>query len=172
MPETSVRRIEPDDGDLLRELRLRSLRDAPEAFGQTVEDATAREVEDWQQLARQSSAGERRAWFIAEDESGRPAGLVQGRRRPPEHLLIFSMWVDPSVRRSGVGRQLIEAVEAWALMWGGRHSVLWVFGTNEPALRFYRRLGFEVELEGPDAESGRTYGALAMARRILPPERG
>ena len=44
--------------------------------------------------------------------------------------------------------------------------------TNEPAIRFYRRLGFEVELDTPDAESGRTYGALAMSRRILPPERG
>ena len=172
MPQISVHRIGPNDGDDLRDLRLRSLRDAPEAFGQTVEDASAREVQDWHQQARQASAGDRRAWFIAEDESGRPNGLVQGRRRPPEHLLIFSMWVDPELRRSGVGRQLIEAVEAWACTWGGRHSVLWVFGTNEPAIRFYRRLGFEVELDTPDAESGRTYGALAMSRRIVPPERG
>lgn len=171
MQQTSVRRIGPDDAERLRDLRIRSLRDAPEAFGQTITDATARERQDWQQQARQASSGDRRAWFIAEDESGRPVGLVQGRRRPPEHLLIFSMWVDPLLRRTGLGRQLIEGVEAWARTWGGRWSVLWVFGTNEPAIRFYRRLGFEVELETPDAESGRTYGALAMSRTIAAPER-
>jgi RimJ/RimL family protein N-acetyltransferase len=44
--------------------------------------------------------------------------------------------------------------------------VLWVFAANEPAIRFYERLGFAVELEGDDSASGRAYGALAMSRHV------
>ncbi|MEA2621240.1 MAG: hypothetical protein QOH61_150 [Chloroflexota bacterium] len=191
MERISVERIGPDDGNLLREARLRSLADSPEAFGQTVADAGARDDADWQQQARQSSSGERRAWFLATAATGpghsdglgaghagdgatasrrsrRPLGLVQGRRRLPADLLIFSMWVDPEVRRLGVGRRLIEDVESWAREWGATRSVLWVFAANEPAIRFYRKLGFDLELDGDDAASGRTYGALAMSRAIRP----
>jgi GNAT superfamily N-acetyltransferase len=78
--------------------------------------------------------------------------------------MIFSMWVDPSVRRTGVGARLIEAAEAWAAAWSARTSVLWVFAGNEPAIRFYHRIGFTVQLEGDDARTGAPYGALAMTR--------
>lgn len=158
-----VRRIRPEDGELLREMRLRSLDDAPEAFGQSVSEASMRGEADWQQQARQASTGDRRAWFLAHGPTG-VTGLVQGRRRPPRDLLVFSMWVDPQTRRGGVGRRLIETVEAWAGEWGATRTVLWVFGSNELALRFYRRLGFEVDTTGEDADSGRNFGALAMSR--------
>lgn len=164
MPQITVRRIRSTDGQLLQALRLRSLSDDPNAFGQSAADAMARDQSDWLHQARQASEGDRRAWFIAEDANGRGVGLVQGRRRPPAELLIFSMWVDAELRRAGIGRQLMDAVESWARQWGATHSVLWVFGTNEPAIRFYRRLGFSVELETDDADSGRSYGALAMSR--------
>lgn len=168
MQSITVRRILPVEGRLLRDLRLRSLRDSPDAFGQSVAEAAARDDQDWNQQARQASAGDRRAWYVALEEDGQEVGLVQGRRRPPSDLLIFSMWVEPARRRAGVGHQLIDALESWSREWGGQRSVLWVFGTNEAAIRFYRRLGFEVEQDTPDAETGRTYGALAMSRSVAP----
>jgi hypothetical protein len=44
--------------------------------------------------------------------------------------------------------------------------VLWVFASNEPAVRFYLRLGYAVEDAGDDARTGAQYGALAMSRSI------
>lgn len=166
-----IRRIGPDDGPILRDLRLRSLADAPEAFGQPIEEALAQPDAEWVAAARAGAAGERRAWFLAEvaPRDGGPArtvGLVLGRRRPPATLLIFSMWVDPTVRRGGVGGRLIEEAEAWAGSWNARRTVLWVYAGNEPALRFYRRLRFRVEEDGEDARTGAQYGALAMVRAI------
>ncbi len=35
---------------------------------------------------------------------------------------------------------------------------------NEPAMRFYDRIGFTLLSDGPDVESGRAYGAFAMER--------
>lgn len=160
-----IRRITPADWALLREMRLASLMDAPEAFGQRYENAASEPEAEWRSAARASASGDRRAWFIARAGSGtdaRHVGLVQARRRPPEDCLLFSMWVAPAARRSGAGRLLVNAVATWAAGWGGKRVVLWVFGANEGALRFYHRLGFKVRPEGPDAESGRSFGALAM----------
>lgn len=160
----TVRRITADDWPTLRELRLRSLEDAPDAFGQRYDDAAAEPDEEWQQNARASSDGDRRAWFIAYEELGPPAGLVQARRRPPEDCLLFSMWVAPSARGKGVGRALVNAVGDWSARWGAGRIVLWVFGANVGAQRFYERLGFRLLSGGPDAESGAAHGALAMER--------
>jgi GNAT superfamily N-acetyltransferase len=80
--------------------------------------------------------------------------------------MIFSMWVDPRHRRSGVGRALIGAAERWATSWGAGRSVLWVFAANEPAIRFYERLGYRTETSGEDAITGARYEALAMARPL------
>lgn len=167
-----IRRIRADEWPILRELRLASLLDAPEAFGQRYENAAAEPESEWRSAARASASGDRRAWFIARADGGAPggeseaAGLVQARRRPPMDCLVFSMWVAPAARRDGAGRALIEAVAGWARGWGGQRIVLWVFGANEGALRFYERLGFHVVREGPDAESGHAFGALAMERPI------
>lgn len=164
-----VRRIGPDEWALLRDMRLRALRDAPEAFGQTYEHAAAEPESEWHSAARAASAGDRRAWFFARAhepsaDAAQPAelGMVQARRRPPDDCLVFSMWVAPEARRSGVGRELIEAAADWARTWGGRRIVLWVTGVNESAMRFYKRIGFRLIDEGPDADSGRAFGAFAM----------
>jgi GNAT superfamily N-acetyltransferase len=167
----TVRRVRPGDAERLREVRLRALVDSPDAFGQTLEAAREQPLSEWEATTRQASSGDRRAWFVAErmSDNGGPSevvGVVLGRRRPPDELMVFSMWVDPSERRQGVGRALIDAVERWATTWGATSTVLWVFATNEPAMRFYVRLGFELQRNGPDADAGSPHGALAMHREI------
>jgi GNAT superfamily N-acetyltransferase len=171
-PNVAISRIGPADGAVLREVRLRGLAESPDAFGQSRSDAEQQAPDEWNVLARQAASGNRRAVFFARTsvEGGSPSqvlGVVLGRRRPPDTVMVFSMWVDPDARRSGIGRRLIEAVERWAAGWGANTTVLWVFATNEPAIRFYRCLGFELQDAGPDAEAGAPHGALAMRRSIL-----
>ena len=168
--DVRIRRIRPDDGLVLRDLRLRSIADAPDAFGQPLKEARGRPEKEWHRSARQSSRGDSRTWLIAETPDG-SVGLVQGRKRRPSTLLLFSMWVDPSVRRLGVGRLLIEALEDWARGWDGAETILWVLGANAAAIGFYRDLGFSIIRGGQDAESGARFGALAMRRAIRYPAR-
>jgi GNAT superfamily N-acetyltransferase len=163
--QVRIRRILPDEGWLLRELRLRSLFDAPDAFGEPFEEAGKRPDAEWQLSARRSAEGDANAWLVAERDE-QPVGLVRGRRRRPSTLLLFSMWVDPLARRAGVGRRLIEGLEAWASTWSGRETVLWVIDGNHDALAFYEQLGFRIIEEGEDAEAGRRHGALTMTRAI------
>jgi ribosomal protein S18 acetylase RimI-like enzyme len=168
----SIERIGPGQGELLRDVRLRALRDAPYAFGTRYEDAINEPPGDWTATARACARGNSRAYFLALDRrpDGRQStvGMVQARRRPPTDCLLFSMWVAPEVRRAGVGRALVQAVADWGAGWGARRVVLWVTNVNDGAQRFYERIGFNVLREGPEAESGRGYDALAMERPISP----
>ena len=163
--EPTVRRITFSDWRLLRQLRLDSLRDDPEAFGQTHDGALAIADDEWQQIARASAAGDSRIWLIG-SMAGEAVGLVQARRRAPDDCLVFSMWVAPGARRSGAGRLLIDSVAAWAGAWGAHRLVLWVYGANEGAHRFYEKIGFSVMRDGPDAESGKSFAAFAMERPV------
>jgi len=162
-----IRRIRASEGRLLRELRLRSLQDAPEAFGQTVVEASTTRLIDWYRKAWQSCRGDQRAWMLAQ-HGDEVVGLVSGRHRLPTTLLLFSMWVAPDARRSGVGRQLIDGLEGWARRWGATETVLWVLRGNLAALGFYERLGFEALSHGRDAQAGERFGALTMRRAIDP----
>lgn len=167
-PDVSVRRIAPEDGLTLRDLRLRSIADAPDAFGQPLDEARGRPEQEWHRSARQSSHGDNRTWLMAETD-GRAVGLVQGRKRRPSTLLLFSMWVDPAVRRLGVGRMLIESLERWGHGWDATETILWVYSGNDLGIRFYRDLGFQTIAEGQDAEAGARFSALAMRHDIRLP---
>jgi GNAT superfamily N-acetyltransferase len=167
-PGGRIRRIGSGDALLLRDLRIRSVADSPDAFGQTVEVVQRRPSVEWERQARRSSRGDRRTWLIAEHADS-AVGLVQGRKRRPGTLLLFSMWVAPETRQRGYGRALIDAAEAWARGWDATQTILWVYTRNEQARTFYARLGFEVLRDGEEAEAGARYGALAMRRSTLPP---
>ena len=168
-----VRRIGPHEGARLKALRLRALAEAPEAFGESVAEAEARDEAEYAARARAASDGDRRAWFLAELTRGpgmaadaTAVGLAMGRRRPPDDCMIFSVWVAGSARGRGVGRALMAAVADWARSWGAGRLVLWVYRSNGDAIAFYRRLGFTAEDEGPDAELGAPHEAVAMHRSL------
>jgi ribosomal protein S18 acetylase RimI-like enzyme len=168
----SIERIRADEGESLRDVRLRALREAPYAFGTRYEDALNEPANEWTATARASAHGDSRVYFLAHDRpdggSATVVGMVQARRRPPTDCLLFSMWVAPEARRLGVGRDLVQAVADWGAAWGARRVVLWVTEVNDGAQRFYERIGFNVLREGPEAESGQSYFALAMERPITP----
>lgn len=171
--QARVRRIRADEGALLKTLRVRALAEEPEAFGESVAEAEARDEAEFMARARAASEGDRRAWFLAElaTEPGSGAdhvaiGLAMGRRRPPDTCMVFSVWVADTARGHGVGRALVETIAGWARSWAAVTLVLWVYRSNEPAIRFYERLGFMVQWDGPDAELGAPHDALAMVRGV------
>jgi ribosomal protein S18 acetylase RimI-like enzyme len=158
-----VRRIGASQGLLLRAVRLASLADAPGAFGRTYAETAAIPASDWEDDARASADGAYLSWFLAW-QGDTPVGVIRGARRPPATLIVLRSWVEPAFRRRGIGSRLMDAVETWALDWGATDSRLWVSHDNEPAIAFYRRLGYVVIGARPDAEAGSERTALAMRR--------
>jgi GNAT superfamily N-acetyltransferase len=55
---------------------------------------------------------------------------------------LTALWVDPGVRKQGVGHALVEAVFDWSRNQGFRLVLLWVTEANRQAERLYERHGF------------------------------
>ncbi|NUU59786.1 GNAT family N-acetyltransferase [Paenibacillus agri] len=61
------------------------------------------------------------------------------------HVCEINIAVHPEFRRSGIGRQLVEAVKRHVRDYGIRKLRLRVLASNEVALTFYRSCGFQEE---------------------------
>lgn len=110
--------------------------------------------------------------LVAEDD-GRLVGYTQFGRPTPlasnEHVLhVQGLAVDPSVRRRGVARQLLEAAVEEAGRRGIRKLGLRVLGGNTSARALYESAGFEVEgvLREEFFLDGRYVDDVLMARRL------
>ena len=121
-----TRRIRPDDGPLLRSIRLRALEGAPDAFGTTLAEALAYPEDAWDHRATECAASETTALFFVEDEGG-AVGMAGGSFEDDDPApALISMWVEPPARGHGGGEALIEAVTAWAREQGAARLHLWV----------------------------------------------
>ena len=131
-----VRRLQPDEWQVLRDIRLTALADSPSAFASTLAREQAFTEEDWRsRIANGCSV------VAADSADGRPVGLAGGYLHDGVPELI-AMWVHPASRGGGAAEQLVEAVAAWALEQDAARLTLWVVEGNAVAERLYRRLGF------------------------------
>ncbi len=58
---------------------------------------------------------------------------------------IYYLAVDPEAQRQGLGRAMMAAAEAWLRERGAPKLQLMVRKGNDPALKFYARLGLELQ---------------------------
>jgi ribosomal protein S18 acetylase RimI-like enzyme len=143
-PNVSIRRAVTGEWERVRDLRLRSLEDAPDAFGSTLEEERAFEPARWVEWI-EGWQGATNVLYVAESgDDGAWIGMAVGSRTGQElRAHLYAMWVDPARRTRGVGARLVREVLAWAGSWGAHSVVLGVTETNDGAARFYERLGFE-----------------------------
>lgn len=123
----------------LRDIRLRCLADAPEAFGSTWAVESARLDSEWRERAVPTV--DKQMWSARKGEEW--IGLVGAVRESEVRLQLVSMWVDPAHRRHGVARALIAAVLDWHRHRKGSELFLWVSVDNFAASRCYERDGFQ-----------------------------
>ncbi len=140
----SVRRLAAHEWPLLRALRLGALADAPDAFARTLAEEQRFSDAEWASRLAAAAGSSAQLSAVAE-RGGRAVALVYARLADgaPEQAHLYSMWVEPSARRAGVGRALVEAASAWARAAGARRLVLQVAQGNAGARRLYESLGFE-----------------------------
>lgn len=126
------------DGPRLRSIRLRALRDAPDAFGATLEEASALAMETWS-----TQVVELPTFVAVKDDND--VGLVRCARDQSriDTAWLISMWVAPDVRRTGVGAALVDLVIEWARTNGISRLLLDVADLNAPAIALYERKGFK-----------------------------
>ena len=121
-----IRLVSSDDWPDIRDVRLRSLMDAPEAFTSTFDRESAYEEAKWRDLAITGR------WFVADDDGvvGVAVG-VDGWSGDPKRRELVGMWVTRSHRRRGIAGRLLNQVTAWAASEGATTLTLGVREGNE-----------------------------------------
>lgn len=137
-----IRTLEPGDAAAYRELRLRALREHPEAFAASYEEE--RERGEAGVALRLAPCPERATLgaFDAERLVG-IATLVRPAKAKLRHRAeIVAMYVLPEARARGVGVSLLEKILDLAREWQVGDLALAVTVGNTGARRMYARMGF------------------------------
>ena len=156
----TIRRLRADQWQTYRDLRLASLRDAPDAFATSYDEAVHWDESAWLDGFALPS------WFAYIGDT--PVGMVRVGRGDEDVPELISMWVAPSARGSSAAGQLVESVLAWARDAGKSGVALGVVADNARALGLYRRCGFAptgVTVTLPDGRS-----EIEMEHRFPTPE--
>ncbi len=126
----------PEDWERLRQIRLRSLSQDPDAFGSTLQREAGFDRQTWESRLRTGQ------WFLALCGQ-EPCGVVAGiTLDAPDERHLVSLWVAPEQRGEAIGAQLAQPVIDWARRDGARRLLLWVMEDNLKAIRLYERLAF------------------------------
>lgn len=129
--------LHEDDWQIERDVRLASLRDAPWAFGSTLEASLRLDEAGWRRrVASQHSV-------VAFDDHGAPIGRAGWLREDQSGLpMLVGVWVAPGARGTGAGDALVRAVLDDCRRQGAGAIILHVNEGNAPAERLYARHGF------------------------------
>lgn len=150
----TVRRLRPEEAEVFWALRLRGLKEHPEAFGASLEEDTARPMD----VVRARMAGDSQVVMGAFDGARLVGvgGMWRGQERKSAHKAgVWGMYVLPEARSRGVGRRLLTGLIGEARkMAGVERLLLSVAVGNTAAQTLYRSLGF------------RTYGVEPAALKI------
>ena len=162
-PAITIRPFTATEWSAWRALRLRALADSPDAFGATLADAQARADETWQALLAQTVASARHLPLLAE-VGKQPAGLawvnIEG-----DTATLYQVWVAPEHRGRGIAQALLARAIGWAREQRVAAVELDVTAGDTPAVRLYKRMGFE-ETGAPLPMANRR-GLQEQAMRLL-----
>lgn len=154
-----VTRVEPDDWQRLRAVRLEALAESPEMFGSNVAKEQAFDEAEWRRRAA------RPATFLA-SRDGVDVGMA-GVYEVDGEWFLMGMWLAPAVRGTGVVEALVHACEAVAQDAGVTTLALGVMEDNLRGRRAYARLGYHDTGEREPVRDG--VDELFMAKTLPPP---
>lgn len=137
-----VRQLTVADVDAYRALRLAALADAPEAFGDSPEEARVRPPAYWHDLLN----GLPDRVFFGAFAGDRMVGTMNIARQKGEKqrhkCMLYGVYVAPEGRGTGASQALMDAVIAAARAMDILQIGLVVGVRNEAAKRLYQRAGF------------------------------
>jgi len=164
--DITIRRINGDEWRLWRSLRLRAVEESPDAFRSPLAQESAEADESWRELIANAAADPRGLLLVAEVDSD-PVGMMFGRIDAISDTLdVGTLWVDPDLRRKGVGRGLLESSLNWARAAGATGAELWVTLGNDAAEALFESAGFRPTTETEPLRAGSELSVMRMSTAL------
>jgi len=155
-PSLSVRRVRPEEWQLVRDLRLEATADpdASIAFLEDHDEVATRTDAFWRERTETAAGSETVAQLVAEVDGaavGSLSVLIRatgqqdhlGRFVDDRRAFVVGVWVRPDARGSGAVDLLLATAAEWAAAQGLNRLHLDVHRDNLRAQGAYRRSGFE-----------------------------
>ena len=160
-----IRRFHADEGALLKETRLRALRDSPAAFSASYEHELVKDSQYWDRLVQGAGEFQGSQSFMAIG-SGEVLAMAGCYPETGDRYRLVAMWVERSVRRSGIGHRVLNAVEAWVRSNDAHELVVAVYPSNSEGLGFYLRKGFSRETQHSGGGHASGSVEIQLAKRL------
>src|ERR1700683_70967 len=143
----AVRQLEPGDAESYRDIRLEALRLHPDAFASLYAAEVKESIADF---AARIAGGDFFGGFVDGGLEGIAGFIVRAPAQLSHKGSLGAMYVRESQRGTGLAEAIVNTVLAHART-RVEQVQLSVTATNERAIRFYRRLGFEAYATEPKA---------------------
>jgi GNAT superfamily N-acetyltransferase len=95
---------EPSDWEAVRDIRLRSLREEPDAYASEYQTEARFEPNQWKQRLAIASS------YLAFDDDHALVGIATGLVTGDGDTYVVGMYLTPEARGSGCARQLLDAI--------------------------------------------------------------
>jgi len=143
MSELEIKILTPENWELYKSARLKSLRESPDSFGSIYDQEAVLSDAEWKSRLDLKFRDVDALPLIAEIE-GHPVGIAWAFIHKPNLQVahIYQMWVSPELRGKGIAKSLLHKIKAWALGRGCSLMALGVTTSNEAAVNLYRTFGF------------------------------
>ncbi len=139
------RKLTPEDWQLYKNIRLKSLDEAPQAFESSVLEESRFDEALWRERLESTDASFCLGAFVERNELVAIAGFSQGHKLKTQHKsYLWGIYVLPNARRFGIGTGLMKAViKEFEALKGISSLQLTVTANNTQAIALYKTFGFK-----------------------------
>lgn len=137
--------LSANDWREFKELRLKALKDEPQAFGKSYEEAAKDSDDAWK--SRLESAGSGRSWSVFARVNGKLVGMIGAgiHSDEPDKVWIHATYVDSDYRGRDIAKKLMQTIlEEIESVSPDKIVKLGVNKEQIAAVELYKQFGFKV----------------------------
>lgn len=134
----NLKKLNKDDWQSFKDLRLKALQTDPSAFGASYEKEKDRTQAEWEERLTREDYD-----YFGHYFENRLVSMTALKRNSKENYVINAVYTDPDHRGKGLLKEILEKIIEVAKLKEGLEVSLIVNTKNTPAIALYKKLGFE-----------------------------